>query len=109
MLKTLKSGAQKFRKWTSPIRHPLREIQRTIENCMRQAAGQGCAPSLRDQGDAVLLLDHLVRELVRMQQRIEDLQETVDQLVLEQGSPAVADTMAPPCTEHATSSHRKAG
>ena len=89
MIKTLKNSLKRFRQWTSPVRHPLREIQRTIENSLRSMLaqiGQGISPPCsgsavpQAQTEASLLMDHFVREFVRLQRQIEGLQDAVERL-----------------------------
>ncbi len=117
MIQKLKKSLKRFRQLTTPLRHPRREFQRTIELGVRHAMHQGpgstvlqqtSGVSVFDQGETTLLLDHLVRELVRLHQRIEILQETVDQFVRDQGQPAITDTNESTQGRQATSSHLKA-
>jgi hypothetical protein len=109
LIQRLKIALKKFRQATAPLRHPWREIQRTIETGLWKALQQGHSDSSLVQGETALVLDHLVRELVRLQQRIEVLQETIDQIVPEQGKTAFADKIESSQSWHETSSRLKAG
>jgi hypothetical protein len=79
----IKKAFRALRLFTAPLRHPWREFQSTIETGVWNALQQGHSGSNFDPGETALLLDHLVRELVRLQQRVDVLQQTVEQLVPE--------------------------
>jgi hypothetical protein len=105
----LKKTLKGMRLWTAHLRHPWRELQRTVELGVWKALEKGQAVSPMDQGETTVLLDHLVRELVRLQQQIEVLQESVDQLATDQANPAIADKIEPAPEWRLTTGHLQAG
>jgi len=103
--KTLK----KLRQWTTPFRHPLREIQKSIEIGVRKGLDQRQSNSPSYQDKTAMLLDHLTHELLRQQQRSEALQATVEGLVRQPRNPAIAGAIEPAPSRPAASGQLKAG
>lgn len=60
--------------WTRPMRRPfVNKFHRFLERSLEQSGRQ-----LTDETN--LLMNHVVRELVRLQRQVEELQETVERL-----------------------------
>jgi hypothetical protein len=76
---------------TEPIRAP---IVRKLENFLRRAL-QPTEPGMLNETD--VLMDHVVRELVRLQCQVETLQQTIVELlpVEVQEIPAIAGEIEP--------------
>src|SRR5262249_6783362 len=81
---------------TEPLRAP---IVRKLENFLRRAL-QPTDPSLLGETD--VLMDHVIRELVRLQCQVEALQETIAELlpVAAQEDPAIAGEIEPARAPH---------
>jgi hypothetical protein len=89
---------------TSPLRRP---ILRKVEAFMTRSLRQSEALLAHETN---VLMDHVVRELVRLQRQVEGLQQAVEDLTLLTAGPAIAGEIEPDDASGASAAeHLKAG
>jgi hypothetical protein len=89
---------------TRPLRRPiLRKVEAFMIRCLRPTE-----TLLAHETNA--LMDHLIRELVRLQRQVEGLQQAVEDLTLLTAGPSIADEIEPVDeSRHPSAPHLKAG
>jgi hypothetical protein len=93
MKKLAKRGLKAIWRMMEPLRRP---VMRKLENFMRRCLVNS-DPGLTDETN--VLMDHVVRELVRLQCQVEALQQTILDLVPAQEGPAIAGEIEPGFTQ----------
>jgi hypothetical protein len=89
MKRLVKRGLKVIWKATDPLRRPFaRKLEHFLRRCLRAAD-----PGLASETD--VLMDHVVRELVRLQCQVETLQQTVLELLPVQEGVAIAGEIEP--------------
>ena len=101
MWNKLKNALKRFKAWTAPVRHPWRHVQKSM--------GAGIRKAVLEEGEIGLLMDHLVRELVRLQDRIDLLQETIERIAAAEERPPTPDAAEAMPVRTAPSGYLKAG
>src|SRR3954454_18686983 len=90
MKKIIKRGLKAVWRMMEPVRRP---IMRKLENFMRRCL-VAAEPGLNHETD--VLMDHVVRELVRLQCQVESLEQAVLDLADARGQgPAIAGEIEP--------------
>jgi hypothetical protein len=89
MKRLVKRGLKSVWRSTEPLRRP---ILRKLENFLRRAL-QSTEPGLLSETD--VLMDHVVRELVRLQCQVEALQQTIIELLPAPEVRAIAGEIEP--------------
>ena len=89
MKKLAKRGLKAIWRMMEPLRRP---VMRKLENFMRRCLVNS-DPGLTDETN--VLMDHVVRELVRLQCQVESLERTVLELLPAQDRPAIAGEIEP--------------
>src|SRR4051794_18721924 len=85
----VKRGLKATWRLTGPVRRPIvRKLEQFLRRCL-QTGEQG----LTNETD--VLMDHVVRELVRLQCQVESLERTVLELLPAQDRPAIAGEIEP--------------
>ena len=97
MKRLVKTGLKALWRGTLPIRRPLMaKFEAYLARCLR--------PTERFLTEETnVLMDHVVRELVRLQRQVESLQQAIEELSPAQGSVAIAGEIDPesrPAAEH---------
>lgn len=89
---------------TAPLRRPfLRKIEGFLTRCLRPTEALLA-------NEANVLMDHVVRELVRLQRQVEGLQQAIEDLTLATAGPAIAGEIEPEDgSERPAGEHLKAG
>src|SRR5947209_4293380 len=97
MKRLVKSVLKAMWRGTLPLRRPLlRKFEAYLARCLR--------PAERFVTDETnVLMDHVIRELVRLQRQVEALHEAIEDLAPAHVAPTVADEVDP------AAEHRKAG
>jgi len=84
----LKAILRKAWRATAPVRRPIaRKIHAHITSCVDAAYRP---PAVVMPDEAFVLMDQVVRELVRLQRQVDTLQESLDALAHERTKPAIA-------------------
>ncbi len=97
MKRLVKAGFKALWRCMLPLRRPLmRKFEAYLARCLR--------PTERFITDETnVLMDHVVRELVRLQRQVESLQQAIEELSPAQGGLAIAGEIDPEtrsATEH---------
>lgn len=89
MKQLIKKIAKAAWRGTRPIRQPfLRKFEAYLSRCLRPTE-----QLLAHETNT--LMEHVVRELVRLQRQVDHLQQTVEELAPESGNLAIAGGIAP--------------
>ena len=89
MKRLVKKVAKALWRGTLPIRRPfLHKFENYLSRCLRPTE-----QLLSDETNT--LMEHVVRELVRLQRQVDYLQQTVEELTPESGKLAIAGEIAP--------------
>ncbi|SIO62247.1 hypothetical protein SAMN05444166_6990 [Singulisphaera sp. GP187] len=89
MKRLVKKVAKAIWRGTLPLRRPfLHKFESYLSRCLRPTEQQ-----LTDEANT--LMEHVVRELVRLQRQVDYLQQTVEDLTPESGKLAIAGEIAP--------------
>lgn len=89
MKRFVKRGLKAIWRSTEPLRRPvLHRLEKFLRRCLRNGE-QGLA------NETDVLMDHVVRELVRLQCQVEALQQTVLELLPAQERRAIAGEIEP--------------
>ena len=89
MKRLAKKVAKALWRGTLPIRRPfLNKFENYLSRCLRPTE-----QLLSDESNT--LMEHVVRELVRLQRQVDYLQQTVEDLAQESERPAIAGEIAP--------------
>jgi hypothetical protein len=97
MKRLLKSGLKALWRATAPLRRPfVRKLEGFLTRCLRPTEALLA-------NEANVLMDHVVRELVRLQRQVERLQQAVEGLTHSTAGPAIAGEIEP------ADEHLKAG
>lgn len=89
MKRVIKKFAKVLWRGTFPLRRPfLRKFEAYLSRCLR--------PTERFLTEETnILMEHVVRELVRLQRQVDYLQQTLEELAPESENPAIAGGIAP--------------
>jgi hypothetical protein len=100
MKQLIKACLKTLWRWTNPLRRPFeRKIDAYLARYLRPA-------ERRVTDESNMLMDHVVRELVRLQRQIDLLHQAIEELALSQSPSAIAGEIEP---EHANGERLKAG
>ncbi|WP_422926421.1 hypothetical protein [Singulisphaera sp. PoT] len=85
----IKAIVKKAWQFTRPIRRPfVRKIHAHLTQCME--AVQRPHPIVVVSDESIVLMDQVVRELVRLQRQVDTLQQSLDAMADERAHPAIA-------------------
>jgi hypothetical protein len=89
MKRLVKRGLKAVWRWTIPLRRPiLSKLEQFLRRCLD--------PSVRGvPNETDVLMDHVVRELVRLQRQVEALEQAIIGLLPPHETPAIAGEIEP--------------